>query len=426
MLSKILVSFVSMVFILSSATISNADSSKTDSFLFLAEISMSPREVIETAQGQSAVNETIWEGPTFVAKSLDLKFQNQSPPIGSQREFSTDFSRATINYGDVIAGGPPKDGIPSIDQGVFVSVEEADNWIMPAESVFVVTNSQDDPPVTHVYPVQILIWHEIVNDMVGSLPVTITYCPLCNTGAAFLRNFDGYLLDFGVSGRLRYSNMIMYDRQTETWWQQATGKGIAGRYAGGGLLLLPMLSVSWREVKRNWPDAMVLSRDTGHSRTYGRNPYNGYDTSPSPFLYRGPSIDPQYNSLSRVVALFHNNESRPYPYDLLRENSPINDNIGGDSVTIFWQSGVASPLDSSNVGTGRDVGTANIFLASLPGYPNLTFTQHNEIIKDDQTDSSWSVGGVALDGPLQDMRLVALPTVQHFWFSWNAFDLEAQ
>jgi hypothetical protein len=148
----------------------------------------------------------------------------QATPRGAAVEFSTDFSKHTVNYDEILSGGPPKDGIPAIDLPRFVSAEEADAWLKPVEPVILVEVGED----ARAYPIQILMWHEIANDTVGGLPLTITFCPLCNTAIVFERRVDGQVLDFGTTGRLRYSNLIMYDRQTETWWQQASGEAIAG------------------------------------------------------------------------------------------------------------------------------------------------------------------------------------------------------
>ena len=355
-------------------------------------------------------------GPEYRNPQLPEEFLNQNPP-SSAGQFETDFSRATISYADVISGGPPKDGIPSVDNPRFVSVEEADEWIGQDESVLVVTQGGE----THIHPIQILMWHEIVNDVVGGVPVAVTYCPLCNTGVAFLRNFDGRTLDFGVSGKLRFSNMIMYDRQTETWWQQASGKGVAGRYAGGKLRILPLLMLPWDEASAEYPDAQVVSRDTGYARSYGRNPYAGYDRAARPFLYRGPEINGQFDPMTRVVTLELGGASGAFPYPVLRNEHVVNDTVGGERVVVIWQPGTASPLDTGSVSGGRDIGTANAFSATLDGR-SLTFEWRDEQIVDAETGSVWNVNGRAVSGELEGSRLEPLPQVQHFWFSWTAFE----
>ncbi len=355
------------------------------------------------------------EGPEYQDPALPDEFLNQDPPRNAG-QFSTDFSRATVSFADVISGGPPKDGIPAIDDPSFVSIDQADEWLSSDESVLVVTRNGD----THIYPVQILMFHEIVNSVIGEVPVTVTFCPLCNTGAAFLRNFDGHTMDFGVSGMLRFSNLIMYDRQTETWWQQATGKGIAGRYAGGQLEILPILMLPWDEASSEYSNAQVLSRQTGHARSYGRNPYAGYDRSSRPFLYRGPEIDGEYDPMTRVLTLNINGDSSGHPYPVLEEQLVVNDTVGGTAVVVMWQDGTASPLDSSSVSQGRDVGTVNAFVAQADGR-ELSFELQGEDVVDTQTGSVWNANGRAVDGELEGTTLEPVPQIQHFWFSWTAF-----
>ncbi|MBI1951134.1 MAG: DUF3179 domain-containing protein, partial [Acidobacteria bacterium] len=196
----------------------------------------------------------------------------ERPPPGAAHDFRTDFSKHTVPYKEVFSGGPPKDGIPALHHPRFVRVEEADSWIKPQEPVILFESGGD----ARAYPIQILIWHEIVNDTVNGLPVLITFCPLCNTATAFERSAQGRVLGFGTTGRLRFSNLIMYDAQTESWWQQATGEAIAGDLSGSRLVRVPASLVSWSDFKASHPDGRVLSRDTGYARPYGRNPYPGY------------------------------------------------------------------------------------------------------------------------------------------------------
>ena len=209
---------------------------------------------------------------------------DESPPSGVQREFSTDFTKYSVTFDEILSGGPPKDGIPALDEPKFISVQEADEWLKPVEPVILFTHGEE----VRAYPLQILMWHEIVNDVVAGTPVVVTFCPLCNTAIAFERTVAGQVLDFGTTGRLRHSNLIMYDRQTESWWQQATGEAIIGEFTGQQLQLLPVMIVSWKEFQAAYPDGKVLSRDTGYNRQYGQNPYVGYDDiNNSPFLFKG-------------------------------------------------------------------------------------------------------------------------------------------
>ncbi len=346
----------------------------------------------------------------------------ESPPPGATREFITDFSKHIVPYSEILSGGPPKDGIPAIDEPKFVSVAEADQWLKSREPVILFQIGDD----VRAYPIQILIWHEIVNDVVGGVPVVVTFCPLCNTAIAFERTVDGQVLDFGTTGRLRYSNLIMYDRQTETWWQQASGEAIAGELVGRQLKFLPASIIAWAEFKEAYPDGKVLSRDTGFRRTYGRNPYAGYDDiDNSPFLYFGPETPDQLPPMARVITVDLNGEAVAYPYRLLQEVRVVNDTVGGTPVVVLWAPGTASPLDSAAIPGGRDIGTANVFSRDLDGQV-LTFRFDGERVVDEQTGSVWNVLGQATEGPLAGSQLAPVVNINHFWFSWAAFRPETR
>lgn len=219
-----------------------------------------------------------------------------------RRGWKTDFGRHTVPLSEIKPGGPPKDGIPPIDRPHFVTVAEADSFLAPGEPVMTVALNGE----ARAYPLQILLWHEIVNDTVGGTPVVVTYCPLCNTAIAFRRTLEGEVLDFGTTGNLRHSDLVMYDRQSESWWQQATGEAIVGIHAGKRLQFLPASLLAYRDFKAAHPDGKVLSRDTGYERDYGSNPYADYDTT-APFLYRGPH-DGRLPSLERIVGMVVNDE----------------------------------------------------------------------------------------------------------------------
>jgi hypothetical protein len=350
--------------------------------------------------------------PTFLPE--------ETPPSAATAEFSTDFSKHTVPYDEIFSGGPPKDGIPAIDKPKFVGVKEADSWLKAVEPVILVEVGQE----ARAYPLQILIWHEIVNDTVGGLPLVVTFCPLCNTGIAFERDFEGKLLDFGTTGRLRFSNLVMYDRQTETWWQQATGEAITGELSGSQLKFYPAAIISWQEFKAAHPDGRVLSRDTGFGRDYGRNPYVGYDdVNNPPFLYRGPVTPGTLPPVARVLTVDLNREAVAYPYDVLQKVRVVNDNVGGHPVVVFWETGTASALDARSVAGGKDVGAANAFNRVLDGQ-ELTFFIEGQRILDRESGSEWDVLGRALNGKLAGKALTPVVAVNHFWFSWAAFKPE--
>ena len=180
------------------------------------------------------------------------------PPSELTAGWRTDFSRHSVPFGEIGSGGPGKDGIPAIDHPHFAPADRVD-FLRPREPVIELTARGE----TRGYPLQILIWHEIANDDIRGVPVAVTFCPLCNTAIAFDRRVGGRTLDFGTTGNLRNSDLVMYDRRTESWWQQFGGEAIVGRYTGTRLRQLPTRIVSWAEFRRRDPNELVLSRQTG-------------------------------------------------------------------------------------------------------------------------------------------------------------------
>lgn len=338
----------------------------------------------------------------------------------ARNEFTTDFSLSAVDPAEVRSGGPPKDGIPAIDDPQFVGTDEADSWLGEREPVLLMRREGE----VKIYPLQILMWHEIVNDEIGGAPATITFCPLCNTGIAFDRRFRGRVLDFGTTGRLRKSNLIMYDRQSETWWQQADGRAIAGRYTGAQLSFLPIQRASWKEAREGYPEARVLSRDTGYNRSYGRNPYRGYDApGNSPFLYDGLS-PPEREEIARVLQVSHRGETEILPYAELEEHRVSRLELSGEEIVIFFDPDTASALDTLAIAEGRAVGSANAYLSRL-GDRELRFRYRLGRITDIQTGSRWSSLGVAISGPLEGSRLEPVIAADHFWFSaWSFYGEE--
>lgn len=359
------------------------------------------------------------DGPTAEPRLLP----EERPPSGAASQFKTDFSRHTVPYAEILSGGPPKDGIPAIDRPSYVSVERADEWLEPREPVILL----EIDGTARAYPLQILMWHEIANDTLAGVPVAVTFCPLCNTAIAFERRVgDNRVTTFGTTGRLRFSNLIMYDRLTETWWQQATGEGIAGQYAGDRLRSLPAPIVAWETFKEVHPQADVLSRETGFSRSYGVNPYAGYDdVDEAPFLFRGPETPGQLPAMARVLTVELNGEAVAYPFTELQKVHVVNDVVGDAPVVVFWEAGTASALDSGVIAQGRDVGTADTYSRELEGR-TLTFYYDGERFKDEQTGSEWTLLGQAVAGPLAGKRLSPVVNVNHFWFSWAAFRPETR
>lgn len=178
-----------------------------------------------------------------------------------------------IPVSEIVSGGPPRDGIPSIDSPQFVMSSEGASLYTGTEKALVVEHNG----IIKLYPVAILNWHEVVNDTIGGLPIVVTYCPLCGTGIVFERSVNGTILEFGVSGLLYQSDVLLYDRQTESLWSQLMFKAVSGQHSGTRLSIVHSSLVDIRSVLINNPDALVLSEETGYIRDYSRNPYDGYE-----------------------------------------------------------------------------------------------------------------------------------------------------
>ena len=331
----------------------------------------------------------------------------------------TDFCQRSIDLSTVISGGPPPDGIPPIDNPVYESIADAAEWLSD-ESPVVVVEVND---AARAYPLAILTWHEIVNTDLGGEPITVTFCPLCNSALVFDRTVDGEVLDFGVSGNLRNSDLIMFDRQTDSWWQQFTGEGIVGTYTGTTLELIPSQVVGFAQFVEAFPDAEVLSRETGASRSYGRNPYAGYDSVETPFLFEG-DIDERLPATSRVLAGVIAGEPMAYPFPALQDEIVINDTVGERNVVAIWQPGSRSALDAAQIDTSRDIGTVGLFSRELADGTVLTFTLDGNNVVDEQTGSTWNLFGRATAGELEGTELRPLLAAPHFWFAWAAFQPE--
>jgi hypothetical protein len=332
--------------------------------------------------------------------------------------WATDFAVHEVPLDEIIGGGPGKDGIPAIDEPQFLPVDRAD-WLVEREPVIAFGIGDE----WRAYPIQILVWHEIVNDVVSDTPVTITFCPLCHTAIAFDRRVGDQVLDFGTTGNLRHSDLVMYDRQTESWWQQATGRAIVGELTGTQLEFLPSQLISWGQFTAAHPDGVVLSRETGHLRDYDRNPYPGYDSVDSdPFLLEDKTlIDGRLSPKVRILGLVIGDEAVAYPFPFLVQQPVVNDEVGGEPIVVVWTDGTASGLGGPTVAGGEIVGAANAFSAVLDGR-TLTFEPADEgAMRDIETGSVWTFDGRATAGELTGSQLELLVADSPFWFAWAVF-----
>lgn len=323
--------------------------------------------------------------------------------------------RPLVDMADVHSGGPPPDGIPAIDHPRFQRADAVD-WLRDREPVLSLTVGGE----SRAYPAQIMVWHEIVNDTVGGVPVALTFCPLCDSALGFDRRAAGRVLDFGTSGLLYQSDLVMYDRQTQSLWTQFTGRAVAGKLTGTRLHIETTPIVSWSDWRAAHPHAWVLSRDTGFDRDYGTNPYPGYDdVHQQPFLFQGHS-DGRFPPMTRVVGIRDGAPAIAIPLDVLRQHHVMQLELAGRPIVVWEKDGTASALDAASIAGGRDVGATGVFDARIDGRV-LHFTASGGTFTDAETQSTWNVLGTAIAGPLQGRALTTLQHVDTFWFAWSAF-----
>jgi len=341
----------------------------------------------------------------------------QAADILSEKEFPlTDFSKHTVALDEIYSAGPPRDGIKSIDDPKFISIQLAETILDAREPVVVVSING----TAKAYPLRILLYHEIINDELNGEAIFVTHCPLCNTAIVFSRNVAGQVLEFGTTGRVRDSNLIMYDRETETWWQQFTGDAIVGKYAGTLLQNIPSQIVSFAEFSQTYTQGLVLSQKTGFRRYYGKTPFPGYDDpNGDPFLFKG-KIDPRVPPLERVLALASESSSVVYPFTYLAEHPLINTAFESTKVLIISQASMVSTVDKKILKDSKTMLTAAAFDRTLGG-KELVFEFKQGRIMDKQTLSVWNIFGEAIAGKLKGKKLKQVDKNVHFAFAWLAF-----
>ncbi len=285
-----------------------------------------------------------------------------SPLFASPVKNGFDLANSTISAGKIFSGGPPRDGIPSIDKPKFISADDA-KYLKPTDRVLGVEINGK----ARAYPIRILNWHEIVNDVHNSKPIAVTFCPLCGSGIVYDATFNGKAHKFGVSGLLYNSDVLLYDRETETLWSQILSEGISGKLVGSKLKIIPSSHTSWEDWKTKYPDTEVLSTDTGSSRNYNRSPYAGYDKGREtyfPLAFRSQKYHPK----ERVIGISIDGKHKVYPFTELAKikSGKLTDELSGKKL-------------------------------------QLNFDAENR------------------DGVIKDNRGKILPSINTFWFAWYAF-----
>lgn len=345
---------------------------------------------------QNSPQETIVGNPELGNATVENNYSVYTTvlPSGEQVKY-------VVNPEDIVSGGPPKDGIPSIDNPVFVSRDEAEKFMRELDVVIGLYYKG----VARAYPHKILVWHEIVNDVVAGTPIAITYCPLCYTSLAFKRVIDGEPVEFGTSGLLYNSNLVMYDRKTDTLWSQILGLGILGPLAGVKLEKIQVDVMKWNIWREIHPDTEVLSPETGYSRPYGRDPYSPY------FYYTSDEIwfpvknrDDRMHPKTIIYGVVVGGKEKAYVAEALTESKVVNDRVGDTYIVIF------TPYE----------GLVRAYERKL-GDMVLEFEWRDGVYVDKQTGSRWNVYGEAVGGPLKGEKLNQIIIEINFWFAWAAF-----
>ncbi len=360
------------------------------------------RSMLNIWQKKLSSNRRIWIIVSAIAAAvtiLVLAFTVMSVPSGSI--IANEESRSSaplVSPEKIVSGGPPKDGIPSIDSPKFVNAEKA-NFLEDGDLVIGLQVNGE----TKAYPLKILVWHEIVNDRIGNKPVAVTYCPLCFTSMVFIREIDDKEVEFGTSGKLYNSNLVMYDRLSDSLWSQAIGKGIAGKHSGYELKKLPFDLAYWREWKQLYPTTVVLSTDTGSNRPYGVDPYGDYYTTPQiyfPVEHKDDRLQPK----EIVIGVNYDNSFKAYKLTNIEKQKVVNDSIGNKEILLLSLQPFMSRAYERTV-DGK----------------LLDFQLINDRLMDKQTFSEWNFNGEAISGQLKGKQLTRLVINPTFWFSWIAF-----
>jgi len=404
--------------VVSSSSTTTSSSDGADAEAAASQTGDSSTSGVQTAAATSGDAES---DEAVAASQLDC----ENPFAGVSIRFRTNFWTKTnfcihsASYLEFRSGGPAPDEIPPIDDPQFESIAAASEWLQPQSPVISIEINGD----ARAYPLAVMSWHEIANDVVGEQPVVVTYCPLCNSGLVFNRVVDGNVVRFGNSGTLRNSDLVMWDDLTQSWWQQLSGEAVVGDMTGYMLEFIPSQMVSFGAFVEQYPDGIVLSRNTGATRSYGNTPYEDYENRSRPFLFEG-DIDNRLPPTERVLAGMIGGQPMAYPFSALAEVGVINDIVNDRNVVAIWQPGATAALDRRSIDESRDVGMAALYNRELDGRVLTFFIDGDGNVRDEQTNTIWNVFGTAIEGELAGSQLRQINGAPHFWFAWAAFQPE--
>lgn len=350
-------------------------------------------------------------------------------PRNVQYNWNTDTTKRTVELSEITMA-VPRNTFPTIDFPAFISKTEGlNNFFIHEPVISVVINGE-----AKAYPLNMLTMHEISNDSLGGIPILPTYCPLCNSSVVYDRRLEHngkeYLLDFEVSGMLRNSDMVMADKQTETWWQQLMGYGLVGELAGVELKVIPSLVISVEDFFIRYPDGQILSPETGTDaqERYGMNPYENYDSEdnlPYERYFDHSKLDSRLQPMERVIDVKGSDAYKIYPFSIIAKKGVINDRYDGRNIVIFYKEGAVSVLDNKEIAKSKNIGSATVFSSDIEGQV-LTFKKKNNKFVDNETNSVWDITGRCTKGELKGKELNPEPHSNHFAFAWLTFHPESE
>ena len=269
----------------------------------------------------------------WLPAAILLAFLLYSFSVTAERDNGFDLSNSILPAEQILHGGPPRDGIPALSEPKMIRAEQA-SYLQPGARVIGIVIGDE----ARAYPVPILNWHEIVNDEIAGKHVAVTYCPLCGTAVAFEARVDGRVTEFGVSGLLYNSDVLLYDRNTESLWSQILGKAVAGEQVGKKLTPIPVSHTTWKDWRQTHPDTLVMSDDTGYARDYRRNPYAGYEQSRATYFAVNNEAPDNYHPKEVVVGVHADGVYKAYPFvELERQGKArFSDSINGLRYRFEW------------------------------------------------------------------------------------------
>lgn len=340
---------------------------------------------------------------------------------GVNQQWNTDLGSSIIPLNELMAL-LPRDRIKPIDEPTFYNVEVGATVFSEKEPVIAIEYMGS----AKAYPLSILLAHEIVNDEISGLKIAATFCPLCYSALVFNRTFtykgETQELTFGTSGMLRNSDLVMWDRQTESWWQQFTGEGLVGFYSGALLEIVNSELIPFGKFRELYPEGQVLAPPQDYAYDYGTNPYVDYDENQEeqPFLYKN-TPDSRLPATERVVGIYGDNGVKAYPWTSIQKEKVINDVFENENVVLFYSEGMVSVVDEAVISESRDIGSVSVF-SPVVGKKTLEFEPNiNGTFKDIKTESVWDNLGKCIEGKYKGKELEPIIHGQHFAFAWFEF-----